>query len=116
MSSRSPKSQAGEFKWPTNKSGVISVQNEAKGAEAIERMLLIWDEELCRQVGLAIRPDLDHRSTDRLLRKLKGSAGGSLGNAFSSKYPDIAADWPTPLQNLVQRLESSISVHGAESD
>ncbi len=82
---------------------------KGRGAPATEKMLMIWDDALCREVCLGIRGDRANEDTLELLKATKGSAGSSLGYAFIRRYPD-RADWPQPLDQLIQRLEAAISL------
>ena len=88
---------------PTSQNG-----QKGRGAKAIEEMVEDWDESLCRDVCLGIRPDLANPDTGRMLRKLKGSIGSHLAYAFAERYHDHAT-WPEPLRDLIQRLERALS-------
>ena len=88
---------------PTGQNG-----QKDRSAKAIEEMVEDWDEKLCRDVCLGIRPDLANPDTGRMLRKLKGSIGSHLGYAFAKRYPDHTT-WPEPLRHLIQRLKRALS-------
>lgn len=79
-----------------------------RAAKAIEGMVEGWDERLCRDVCLGIRPDLANLDTGRMLHKLKGSIGSHLAYAFAKSYPDHAT-WPEPLRDLIRHLETALS-------
>jgi putative ATP-dependent endonuclease of the OLD family len=80
---------------------------------AIERMLVTFDDQLCRDACLEIRPDLDaSQSTLELLTRVKGSVGSALARRLIDQYPDPSS-WPQPLQVLVDRLGQVLSEPGA---
>jgi len=79
------------------------------GGGAIERMLVSFDDQLCRDACLEIRPDLDQgQSTLELLTRVKGSVGCALARRLTEQYPDRAS-WPQSLQTLIGRLDSVLS-------
>ena len=76
---------------------------------AIERMLVTFDDQMCRDACLEIRADLDTgQSTLELLTRVKGSVGSGLARRLIDKYPDTAS-WPQPLRTLVDRLDKLLS-------
>lgn len=75
---------------------------------ATEEMLLQFNEDLCRSACRAVNPDASENSSALdLLKAAKGSAGASLAHALIQRYPDTA-DWPTPLCELVRKLEDQL--------
>lgn len=71
---------------------------------AIERMLIAFDDDLCRQACFDTRPDLGTESpTLDLMKRVKGSVGTALARRLISKYPS-PADWPEPVTVLIERL------------
>lgn len=95
-----------------DQSHVVWVKTEAGGAVvegAIERMLVTFDDALCRDTCLEVRPDLDQgKSTLELLKAVKGSAGSALSRRLIDQYPDPSS-WPQPLRMLVHRLRALLS-------
>ena len=77
---------------------------------AIEHMMICFDEELCRQACIMVRPSQDIDNTQVLLENLKGSVGSILARHLIETYPDIET-WPSSLQALISRLESLLESH-----
>lgn len=96
-----------------DESHAVPIQSESDGKAvdgAIERMLVAFDGDLCRDACMAVRPDLDQgKSTLELLIRVKGSVGAALARRLVEKYPDRMA-WPQSLQALVARLDELLSV------
>jgi hypothetical protein len=71
-------------------------------------MLVAFDEELCREACAEVRPDLA-MSGDTLeaMTRLKGSVGPALARRFVDRYPKLE-DWPEPLRELVELLETKL--------
>lgn len=79
---------------------------------AIERMLITFDEDLCRDACFDTRPNLDaESSTLDLMKRVKGSVGTALARGLISKYPN-PTDWPAPLTTLLEQLTAFL---GAET-
>lgn len=95
-----------------DQSHVVWIETEAGGAVvqgAIERMLVTFDDQLCRDACLEIRADLDKgQPTLELLKRVKGSVGSALARRLIEQYPD-PRNWPQPLRTLVSRLGSLLS-------
>lgn len=95
-----------------DQSHVVWIETEAGGAVvqgAIERMLVTFDDQLCRDACLEIRADLDKgQPTLELLKRVKGSVGSALARRLIEQYPDPRS-WPQPLRTLVSRLGSLLS-------
>lgn len=73
---------------------------------AIEQMLLTFDEQLCRDACLEIRPDLNPADpTMKMLVSLKGAVGSVLANTLIDRHDDFN-QWPSSLQELIKRLDS----------
>lgn len=98
-----------------DQSHVIPVQADSDGVTidgAIERMLITFDEQVCRDACLAVRPGLDNgQGTLQLMARVKGSVGAALARRMIERYPDTAA-WPEPLQALVARLKQVLPSSG----
>ena len=78
---------------------------------ALEHMMICFDEELCRQACILVRPSLDtEKSAQALLKTLKGSVGAVLARLLIEEYPDRET-WPSSLQALISRLESLLKSH-----
>jgi predicted ATP-dependent endonuclease of OLD family len=83
-------------------------QDADDAAAAIERMLVDFDESMCRSACLDVRPDLDqNQETIKLLKRLKGSSGTALARRLISAHPDVST-WPEPLRTLVGRLDGML--------
>lgn len=95
-----------------DQSHVVWIQTEAGGTVvegAIERMLVTFDDQLCRDACLEIRADLDEgQSTLQLLTRVKGSVGSTLARRLIDQYPHVPS-WPQPLRTLVDRLDAVLS-------
>lgn len=75
---------------------------------AIERMLVTFDEQLCRDTCLQVRPDLDSSEPVlSLLKKLKGSVGAALARGLIQRHPNMAT-WPKSLRSLIDRLKEAL--------
>jgi len=73
---------------------------------AIERMLVEFDEGVCRSACTDVRPDLaGEKKTLQLLKQLKGSVGAALARRLVGEHPDYKT-WPTSLRVLIDRLDS----------
>lgn len=92
-----------------DQSHIVWIEGEnsnAKSYGAIEHMMICFDEELCRQACISVRPSLDiTKSAHALLKSLKGSVGAVLARLLTEKYPDQET-WPSSLQALISQLES----------
>ena len=89
---------------------------EANVRGAIERMLASFDDELCRDACLELRPDLDPTSTTlQMLSKLKGSIGSILGRKLIERYDDYNS-WPRSLRSLIERLDLMLSAEGGRPE
>jgi len=78
------------------------------GGSAIERMLVEFDEPLCRDACLDVRPDLDaSRPAIELLKQLKGSVGTGLARRLIEQYNDWT-QWPTAICTLIARLDEAL--------
>lgn len=85
----------------------------AQGEGATEKMMVDFDTDLARQACLNVRPDYDETAeTWELLKKLKGSTGPFLADQLVKKYP-APADWPGPLQQLLQILRDGLAPHSS---
>lgn len=85
----------------------VSANDEIPGA--IERMLIEFDDQICRTACFATRPDLDTSATTlELMKRVKGSVGGALARGLVAKYPDPAA-WPPSLVSLIKALDSLLT-------
>lgn len=90
------------------------VRIEALSAEvavegAIERMLVSFDDQLCRDACVEVRPDLDQgQPTLELLTRVKGSVGAALARRLIDQYPN-PSDWPQSLQTLVAKLDQALA-------
>lgn len=100
-----------ETQDPNANSRVIYAVEGGKGAT--ESMMRDHDEGFCRNAALAVRPDLDHLDTMKLLSKCKGTMWPGAGRLWIEREPD-PTNWPTPLQNLVGTLRMALS--GGPSD
>lgn len=93
-----------------------AVLRDVSGAS--ERMMVAFDDDLCRAAALAVRPGED-QSVDslELLTRCKGSVGPHLAHELISRHPS-PKDWPDPLRRLVEtlRLALSASPEVAEED
>ncbi len=73
---------------------------------AFERMLVAFDEPMCRAACVEIRPDLDvSQPTIELLKKLKGSVGTELARRLIEQYDD-PSQWPSALRDLIGRVDA----------
>lgn len=81
---------------------------ETAEGSAIERMLTDFDEQLCRDACLEVRPDLDETApTMEILGRVKGSIGSALARKLIEKHPD-GTKWPTSLRKLIEHLEGAL--------
>ena len=88
---------------------IVGEQGGAVVEGAIERMLVSFNDQLCRDACLEVRPDLDQgKSTLELLTRVKGSVGSALARRLIEQYSNRLT-WPQPLQKLVTRLDSLLS-------
>jgi len=84
----------------------VKADGDEPSGGAIERMLVEFDDGLCRAACLDIRPDLEERSsTLQLMNQLKGSIGAALARRLVDQHPDPTL-WPHSLRELSQRLEA----------
>lgn len=85
--------------------------SDTKSYGAIEHMMICFDEELCRQACMLVRPSLDAtKSAQALLKSFKGSVGPALARLLIEEYLDQET-WPSSLQALISRLESLLKSH-----
>ena len=95
-----------------DQSHIVWLHTEAGGSVvegAIERMLVTFDDQLCRDACLEIRADIDEgQSTLELLTRVKGSVGSALARRLIEQYPQVSS-WPQPLRTLVDRLDAVLS-------
>lgn len=85
---------------------------------ASERMMVTFDDGLCRAAGLAARPGEDESlETLDLLTRCKGSVGPHLAHELITRYPS-PEDWPDPIRRLVETLRQALitSSEPAEDD
>ena len=76
---------------------------------AIERMLIEFDEQMCRDACIDVRSDADQSlPTLQLLQRVKGSVGPALARRLIATH-DKYASWPDPLRILVERLDVELS-------
>ncbi len=88
----------------------ISAASAASSADgsAIEKMMVAFDEELCRDACMQVRPDAEPTSpTLKLLKSAKGSVGGAVARQLVERYPD-STKWPACLGDLVGRLRNEL--------
>jgi putative ATP-dependent endonuclease of OLD family len=87
------------------------VSDTAEGSTeggAIERMLIDFDEQLCKDACLEVRPDLAATGTAlQLLGSLKGSIGPALARKLIDRY-GACEKWPSSLRTLVTRLDAAL--------
>ena len=82
-----------------------------RSSGAIEHMMICFDEELCRQACISVRPSLDiTKNTQTLLESFKGSVGSILASYLIERHPDKET-WPSSLQALISRLELLLESH-----
>jgi putative ATP-dependent endonuclease of OLD family len=95
-----------------DQSHVVWIEAEVGGTVvegAIERMLVMFDDQLCRDACLEIRAELDAgQPTLELLTRVKGSVGSALARKLIDQYPEFSS-WPQPLRRLVDRLDQVLS-------
>lgn len=85
---------------------VTGDHGDAGGAS--EKMMIGFDEAICREACLELRPDLDPaKSTLELMKALKGAAGALLGRKLVEKHSD-ASTWPAALRELVEKLTARL--------
>jgi putative ATP-dependent endonuclease of OLD family len=84
---------------------VVSDEQGGSGeGSAIERMLTDFDERLCHDACMEVRPDLGAGETTLvLLAKMKGSIGSALARKLVDRYPDHTK-WPSSLRSLISHL------------
>jgi predicted ATP-dependent endonuclease of OLD family len=88
----------------------VSVRGTAaRAGSATEKMMLAFDDSLCRDACFEMRPDLDgSKETLLLLRDLKGVVGSSLGRLLIERHPDRTC-WPSALCELVDKLDKRLT-------
>ncbi len=78
------------------------------GDGAIERLMASFDDQMCIDACVEMRPDADQtKSALDLLKDAKGSVGATLARRFVQKYPNVD-DWPECLRTLVERLNDAV--------
>lgn len=74
----------------------------------IETLLHDFDPELCRDACTQVRPDLPSTMpTRRMMNKLKGAAGASMGHLLVERHGDWKT-WPAPLVKLIELLSKEL--------
>jgi putative ATP-dependent endonuclease of OLD family len=74
---------------------------------AIERMMFMFDPDLCRAACIEVRPDIDQtKSPLEMLKSMKGVVGAALARRLVETHPDPTT-WPVPLRTLIERLSAT---------
>ena len=80
--------------------------------DAIERMLIGFDLELCRRVCQQFdRPASNEKETLNSMKDIKGNIGSFLAEEFLKAYPysGTGSHWPEPLRELVDKLRRQLT-------
>ena len=86
----------------------VAWQASPDGGQAIEAMMLDFDEAVCLAACEATRPgSVDERGLEGAMKSLKGSLGAALAHELLARHDDPAT-WPAPLRRLIALVESGL--------
>ena len=93
-------------------------RSDAERGGAIERMMISADREACvvacQSLNVSVEPGEDLL---KVMKGLKGTIGAALAHEFVLRHPySPDADWPEPLQRLVQLLEPALDTVVGEGE
>jgi putative ATP-dependent endonuclease of OLD family len=90
---------------------VVWIAAETDGGNAhgaTERMMIFFDEDLCRKACIDVRPDLDDSAdTLDLMKSVKGSIGSALARRLIEGHADHTT-WPPSICDLIAKLDKSL--------